>query len=136
MLRVFKVTSPMNVGAWILLVNGGASNTAAMLELLGRWKPLKAAAELLAAFFGPPLATYTGVLLADTAVPVWHEARQELPWLFGSSAVASAGAAACIFCDPSAAGPARRLAVGGVIAEGALMQTMELRLGETGEVYH
>ena len=35
MLRVFKVTSPMNVGAWILLVNGGASNTAAVLELLG-----------------------------------------------------------------------------------------------------
>ena len=34
MLRVFKVTSPMNVGSWILLVNGGASNTAAVLELL------------------------------------------------------------------------------------------------------
>jgi hypothetical protein len=41
-----------------------------------------------------------------------------------------------MFLDPSEAGPARRLAVAGVVAEGALMQTMELRLGEVGEVYH
>src|SRR5207253_4031234 len=77
MLRIFKVTSPMNVGAWILLVNGGASNTAAVLELLGILKPIKLLAEVVAAFFGPALATYTGVLVADTAIPVWHEARQE-----------------------------------------------------------
>ena len=136
MLRVFKVTSPMNVGAWVLLVNGGASNTAALLELLGILKPLKLLAELVAALFGPPLATYTGVLVADTAVPVWHEGRRELPWVFGASAAASAGAAACLFCDPRDAAPARRLAVAGVLGEGALMQTMGLRLGETGEVYH
>ena len=136
MLRVFKVTSPMNVGSWVLLVNGGASNTAAVLELLGILKPVKLLAETVAALFGPALATYTGVLVADTAVPVWHEARQELPWIFGASAAASAGASACMFLDPSDAGPARRLAIGGAVAEGALMQTMELRLGETGEVYH
>jgi formate-dependent nitrite reductase membrane component NrfD len=136
MLRVFKVTSPMNVGSWILLVNGGASNTAAVLEALGTLKPVKLLAELVAALFGPPLATYTGVLVADTAIPVWHNARQELPWLFGASAAASAGAAATIFLDPDEAGPARRLAVAGVVAEGAAMQTMELRLGEVGEVYH
>ena len=110
--------------------HGGGARAARTL------KPVKLLAELVAALFGPPLATYTGVLLADTAVPVWHEARQELPWLFGASAAASAGAAACLFLDPDDAGPARRLAVGGVVAEGALMQTMELRLGETGEVYH
>ncbi len=77
-------------------------------------------AELVAALFGPPLATYTGVLIADTAVPVWHEGRQELPWIFGASASASAGAAACVFLDPADAGPARRLAVGGALVEGAL----------------
>ena len=136
MLRVFKVTSPMNVGAWILLVNGGASSTAALLERLGALKPVRLLAELVAALFGPPLATYTGVLVADTAIPAWHEARRELPWLFGASAAASAGAAACVFLPPSEAGPARRLAVGGVAAEGAAMYTMELRLGELGEVYH
>ena len=136
MLRVFKVTSPMNVGAWVLLVSGGASSTAALLELLGRLNPVKLAAEVVSAFFGPPLATYTGVLLADTAVPVWHEGRHELPWLFGASAAASAGAAACLFLDPADAAPARRLAVGGVAAEGTLVHAMELRLGEVGEVYH
>jgi formate-dependent nitrite reductase membrane component NrfD len=136
MLRVFKVTSPMNVGSWILLANGGASNTAAVLELFGILKPIKALAEAVAALFGPALATYTGVLVSDTAIPVWHEARQELPWLFGASAAASAGAAAAIFLDPSDARPARRLAVGGVLAEGTLVHAMELRLGETGEVYH
>ncbi|MGH2936353.1 MAG: NrfD/PsrC family molybdoenzyme membrane anchor subunit [Gaiellaceae bacterium] len=135
MLRVVKVTSPMNVGAWVLLVSGGASNTAAALELAGWLKPVKLAAEAVAAVAGPPLATYTGVLVADTAVPVWHQGRHELPWIFGASAAASAGAAACMFLDPGDAGPARRLAVGGVAAEGALMQTMELRLGEVGEVY-
>jgi formate-dependent nitrite reductase membrane component NrfD len=135
MLRVVKVTSPMNIGAWILLVSGGASNTAALLELRGRLKPVKLAAETVAALAGPPLATYTGVLVADTAIPVWHEARHELPWVFGASAAASAGAAACMFLDPGDAGPARRLAIGGVALEGSVMQAMELRLGQIGEVY-
>src|SRR5581483_8893999 len=120
MLRVFKVTSPMNVGAWVLL---------------GILKPIKLLAETVAAFFGPPLATYTGVLVADTAVPVWHEGRHELPWIFGASATASAGAAACVFLDPDDAGPARRCAIGGVAAEGAGMELMARRLGEVGEVY-
>ncbi|MBV8064848.1 MAG: polysulfide reductase NrfD [Actinobacteria bacterium] len=135
MLRVFKVTSPMNVGAWILLASGGASNTAALLELLGWLKPVKLAAEAVAALAGPPLATYTGVLLSDTAIPVWHEGRHELPWIFGASAAASAGAAAALFLDPDDAGPARRLAIGGVAAEGFAMKAMASRLGEAGEVY-
>jgi hypothetical protein len=136
MLRVVKVTSPMNLGSWVLLVNGGATTTAAALQLLGKWKPVRVAASIVAALAGPPLATYTGVLVADTAIPVWHEGRQELPWIFGASAVASAGAVASMFVPPRDAGPARRLAVAGVLAEGALMQTMELRLGKLAEVYH
>jgi formate-dependent nitrite reductase membrane component NrfD len=135
MLRVVKVTSPMNVGSWVLLVSGGASNTAAVLELLCWLKPVKLLAEGVSTLAGPVLATYTGVLVADTAVPVWHEARRELPWIFAASAAASAGAAACVFVPPREAEPARRLAVAGVLAEGALMQLMELRLSEIGEVY-
>lgn len=135
MLRVVKVTSPMNLGSWTLLVNSGASTTAAMFELAGRLRPLRGAASVVSTLSGPPLATYTGVLIADTAVPVWHEARRELPWIFGASAVASAGAAASMLVDPWDARPARRLAVAGVLAEGALMQAMELRLGKIGEVY-
>ncbi len=48
MFRVFKVTSPMNLGSWVLLVNGGASTTAALLELLGRLKRVKVLAEVMA----------------------------------------------------------------------------------------
>jgi formate-dependent nitrite reductase membrane component NrfD len=136
MLRVVKPTSPMNIGSWILLASGGASTTAALLERIGRLKPLQVLAEAVATLTGPLLATYTGVLVADTAVPVWHEARHELPWIFGASAAASAGAAATMFVPPRDAGPARRLAVAGVLAEGALMHVMELRLGKVGEVYH
>ena len=136
MFRVVKVTSPMNVGSWVLLVSGGASTTAAALQLLGRFRPLRIAASAVSALAGAPLATYTGVLIADTAVPVWHEGRRELPWIFGASAAAGAGAAAAVFAHPRDAGPARRLAVAGVLAEGALMQAMERRLGPIGEVYH
>lgn len=136
MLRVVKVTSPMNIGSWVLLVSGGASTTAALLELAGRLKPIKILAEAVSTLSGPALATYTGVLISDTAVPVWHDGRHELPWIFGASAAASAGAAASIFVPLENAGPARRLAVAGVLANGALMQAMERRLGGVGEVYH
>jgi formate-dependent nitrite reductase membrane component NrfD len=135
MLRVFKVTSPMSVGSWILVVSGGAGATAAALEQLGLLAPLKALAEAVWFASGPPLATYTGALLANTANPVWSEARGELPWLFGASATAAAGAAAAIATPGRCAGPARRAAVGGAVAELALTRVMEQRLGFVGEVY-
>jgi DMSO reductase anchor subunit len=136
MLRVFKITSPMSVGSWVLVVSGGASTTAAALEFLDRLKPVKMAAEVVAALFGPLLATYTATLVSNTAVPVWHEGRQELPFVFGFSAGASAGAACALVLDPKEAGPARRLAIGGVVAENVAMGLMEGRLGFVGEPYH
>ena len=135
MFRVFKVTSPMSVGSWILLVSGGASSTAALLEATGRLTPVKYLAELVAAVSGGPLSVYTATLVSDTAVPVWHEGRHELPYLFGSSAAASAGAAASIAVAPEDAGPARRLAVGGAIVENVVMKAMEKRLGMLAEPY-
>jgi hypothetical protein len=134
MLRVFKVTSPMSVGSWVLFVSGGASTTAALLERLGRLKRIKVAAEAVSFLAGPPLATYTGTLLADTAIPVWHEARRELPWLFGASAAASAGAATTLFAGEEA-GPARRLAILGAAGALGLKEVMQRRLGFVGEVY-
>jgi formate-dependent nitrite reductase membrane component NrfD len=135
MLRVFKVTSPMSVGSWVLVLSGGASNTAALLELAGRLPRLKALAEAVSFATGPPLATYTGALLANTAIPVWSEGRDHLPWLFGASAAASAGAAVAIATPTDVAGPARRAAIGGVLAELGLMKAMVRRLGFVGEVY-
>lgn len=135
MLRVFKVTSPMSVGSWVLFVSGGSTTTAAALELTGRLRPLKLLATFASFLSGPPLATYTGALIANTAIPVWSEARDELPWLFGASATASAGAASAIFAPAETAGPARRAAIAGAAAELALSTTMEQRLGFVGEVY-
>jgi formate-dependent nitrite reductase membrane component NrfD len=136
MLRVFKVTSPMSVGSWILAVSSGASSLSAFLHAIRRLRRLSDAARAVAAASGAPLAVYTATLISDTAIPVWHEARRELPFLFGSSALASAGAAAVIAVPPAEAGPARRLAAGGALVENALMLAMERRLGMLGEPYH
>ena len=135
MLRVFKVTSPMSVGSWILAYSSAASSVSAFLNTIGRLPRTAELARTASAGSGAPLAVYTATLLSDTAIPVWHEARQELPFLFGSSAIASAGAAAAIAVPPTEAGPARRLAVGGVVVENVLFQLMEKRLGMVGEVY-
>jgi formate-dependent nitrite reductase membrane component NrfD len=135
MLRVFKVTSPMSVGSWILAYSSAASSVSAFLNTIGRLPKTAELARTASAASGAPLAVYTATLLSDTAIPAWHEARKELPFLFGSSAVASAGAAAAIAVTPAEAGPARRLAVGGVVIENVLFQLMEKRLGMVGEVY-
>jgi formate-dependent nitrite reductase membrane component NrfD len=135
MLRVFKVTSPMSVGSWILVCSGGASAIAAALERIRPLRPIKELAEGVWFLSGPPLATYTGALLANTAIPVWSEARDELPWLFGSSATACAGAAATFVTPPESAAPARRAAIGGALSELALGVAMEKKLGFVGEVY-
>jgi hypothetical protein len=135
MLRVFKVTSPMSVGSWILALSGGASTTAAALERLRVLSPLQDLSEAAWFLSGPPLATYTGALLANTAIPVWSEARDELPWIFGASATACAGAAAAIATPTWCAGPARRAAIGGIVAELGLVHAMEKKLGFVGEVY-
>jgi hypothetical protein len=135
MLRVFKVTSPMSVGSWVLTASGGSIAIAAASHLTGRRRGVGRAAGAVAAMLGPPLATYTAALVADTAVPVWHEARRELPFVFGASAAATAGAAATIATPPASAGPARALAAGGGFAALAGAALMERRLGDLGEPY-
>ena len=96
MLRMFKVTSPMSVGTWIVTFSGLASGLATSLEVIGRLPRAKLVAEAAAGALGPFLSTYTAALLADTAVPVWHEARRELPFVFAGSSAASAGAACAL----------------------------------------
>ena len=93
----------MSVGSWILVASSGTGRRGP--QALGTLQPLQRLAELGWFATGPPLATYTGALLANTAIPVWSEARGELPFVFGSSACASAGAAAAIFTAPASAGP-------------------------------
>lgn len=134
MLRVFKVTSPMSVGSWIATGTGATVGLATARSQLG-WFPRAGRAAGIAAGlgFGPGLATYTGVLLADTAVPVWHGARRELPFVFAGSAMASAGGAASALTPTASAGPARRLAAIGAALELMAAHRMERELGELGE---
>jgi hypothetical protein len=135
MLRVFKPTSPMSVGTWILSVFGTSSGIVAATDVLGVFPRLGKAAETVAALLGPALSTYTAVLIADTSIPVWHEARRELPLVFAASSAASAGAAATIFTTPRDAGPARRLLIGGTALEIAVSEAMKRRLGGLAEPY-
>jgi hypothetical protein len=136
MLRVFKPTSPMSMGSWALAAMGPAAVGAAVSDRLGILPGLGRAAEVISGVIGPSLCTYTGALVANTAVPVWHEARRELPLVFAGSALASAGAASTLLTSAADAGPARRLAVTGAMVELAAGQVMERRLGELGEPYH
>jgi hypothetical protein len=135
MLRMFKVTSPMSVGSWILSVSGATTTLAAANAWVGVFPRLSKLARPGAALFGLPLSTYTAALVANTAVPVWHEARRELPFVFGSGAALSAGAAALMVTPPPHAAPARRLALAGAVLESGMNELMRHRLGEHGEPY-
>jgi Polysulphide reductase, NrfD len=134
MLRVVKVTSPMSVGSWLLTITGAAVAPAAGYGVLGRPRAGRVA-QPIAAGLGLPVATYTAVLISNTSVPIWSEARWHLPVSFAAGAAASAGAAATMLTPPRHAGPARRLAIGGAIVESISTQVMERRLGELGEPY-
>jgi hypothetical protein len=136
MFRVFKVTSPMSVGSWVLGASGTANGVSAACELLGILPRIRLLGEVASALLGPILSTYTAALVADTAVPVWHEGRKELPFVFAGSSAATAGAAAMLVVPPESAGPARRLLLIGAVMEGTSMQVMEHRLGFVGEPYH
>jgi formate-dependent nitrite reductase membrane component NrfD len=136
MLRLFKVTSPMSVGSWVL-VGSGLTTTVAAADAWSGLVPAPVArpARALAAALGLPLATYTAALLANTAVPVWHEARRILPFVFAAGAATSASAAALVTTPPEAAAPARRLAVGGAVVAVTATEVMTRRLGPLGAPY-
>jgi Polysulphide reductase, NrfD len=136
MLRLFKVTSPMSVGSWLLSASGLATTVAAA-DAWTPYVPVPAGrvARVAAGALGLPLTTYTAALIANTAVPVWHEARATLPFVFAASGAMSAGAAAVVATPAKRAAPARRLAIGGAVAGLAGLQVMERRLGDLGEPY-
>ncbi|MER7153117.1 NrfD/PsrC family molybdoenzyme membrane anchor subunit, partial [Streptomyces lydicus] len=96
MLRVLKPTSPMSIGSWLLSGYGPAAGAAALSAVTGRLPRAGAAATATAAVLGPAVATYTAVLAADTAVPAWHGAHRELPYLFAASATAAAAGMALV----------------------------------------
>jgi hypothetical protein len=132
MLRVIKPTSPLSIGSWILSPFAAFASAAAASELTGIAPLLGRLAGWAAALFGPPLASYTGVLLSDTAVPAWHEARGELPVLFAASGAAAGAGVQLVITGLRGTRhermPMVRLAVAGAAAELAVGQLLEQRL--------
>ena len=147
MLRVFKPTSPMSVGTWILTAYGpgrvvaGAAEVARLLplgfgrlgRLLDRARP---PAGLAAAALAPAVASYTAVLLTDTSTPAWHDAHRELPFVFVASARPPPGGLGMICAPLAEAGPARRLAVIGAAVELVVEHRMEQSMGLSAETLH
>lgn len=136
MLRVFKPTSPLSVGSYILAPFSAAAGATAAVELLGWFPKLKRFGGVVAAVFGGPLATYTGVLLGNTAVPSWHEFHRQLPFVFGGSAMA-AGGGICLALTPlSESEPARKMAIIGAGIELAAVRAVEHSESVVSEPFH
>lgn len=121
MLRVFRPSSPMNMGSWLLTAFGALSSAAAAPTVIALPLAARRAADLAgygAGLLGLPLVGYTGVLLANTAVPIWQGGRRSLPVLFAFSGAASAGALFELWRPPGAgAAMARRLGLVSTAAE-------------------
>ncbi|WP_407567162.1 NrfD/PsrC family molybdoenzyme membrane anchor subunit [Polymorphospora sp. A560] len=133
MLRVFKPSSPMSVGSWLLAGYGPLAGLAAGSQVTGLLPRLGRFGTAGAALLGPAVAAYTAALIADTAVPTWHEAYRELPALFVGSAAASAGGLGLLVAPAGEAGPARRAAVLGTAVELVAARRMDRRLGLVAE---
>ncbi|PRX43429.1 polysulfide reductase NrfD [Prauserella shujinwangii] len=135
MLRVFKPTSPMNMGSWLLTAYGPCAGAAALSAVTGRLPRIGALATAGAALTGPAVAAYTAALVSDTAVPAWHDGHRELPYVFTGSAAVGAGGLGLLAAPDREAGPARNLALFGTVLELAAFRRMERRLGMVAEPY-
>lgn len=99
MLRVFKLQSPMSIGVYI--VSAFAPPTV-MAKIANRLrgngsglllKLVENSAGMVSALLGLGMATYTGVLIGATAIPVWNENIDSLPVHFALSGLATATSA-------------------------------------------
>jgi formate-dependent nitrite reductase membrane component NrfD len=88
MLRIFRRTSPMSLGTYILSAFSLLSGAAAFL-------PGKAAraAQIPAAAAGAGMSTYTAALLSATSTPLWAAQAESLGPRFAASSMATAAAA-------------------------------------------
>jgi DMSO reductase anchor subunit len=135
MFRIFKLRSPMSTGAWCLGAFSACGGGAVAADLLGR-RGAARALTAATAVFGTYLGSYTGVLLASTAVPAWHQSRRFLAPIFICTASASGAAATRLALtatddrrgDPTRAGLAALETVA-MTAELALSAANERRLG-------
>ncbi|RBY77696.1 nitrite reductase [Geodermatophilus sp. TF02-6] len=136
MLRVLKPTSPLSVGSYILAPFSAAAGATAAVELLGWFPRLKRFGGAVAAVFGGPLATYTAVLLSNTAVPSWHAFHGKMPFVFGGSAMAAGGGLCLAFTPLAESAPAHKMAIIGAGIELAALRGIERNDSIVAEPYH
>ncbi|MGY1840547.1 NrfD/PsrC family molybdoenzyme membrane anchor subunit [Modestobacter sp. SYSU DS0985] len=135
MLRVFKPTSPLSVGSWILAPFSALATATAGAHVLNRFPQLRRLSGVGAAVLGGPMTTYTAALLADTAVPSWHEAHRQLPFVFAGSAMAAGGGITSALTPVDQASPARKVAAVGAAIELGMMHRVERDHGLVSEPY-
>jgi formate-dependent nitrite reductase membrane component NrfD len=127
MLRVFKIQSPMSVGAWTLPVFSAAAVASLAAHEVGHaptWVALAGAlAAILAALTGLVLATYTGVLIGVTAIPVWSAHVRVLPLVFGLSGLGAAVSLLELVGDRTS--PLNVMGMGVALAETCLLVWLE-----------
>jgi len=77
MMRTFKFWDPMSLGAWAVGVFGLFTFVSSVLSLSSSEShaALRRKIGLVGIFFGFFLASYTGVLLSNSALPFWRDAR-------------------------------------------------------------
>ena len=139
MTRIFKPRSPMNMGAWCLVVFSGSSALAVGCDVIGRPKAARALGALTA-LFGSYLGSYTGVLLACTAVPLWARSRTILGPAFVATATATGAAATrlvLVACGLPRGHPTRRalgaIETASMLTELSISALGERRLGDAAE---
>jgi hypothetical protein len=135
MLRVFKVTSPMSVGSWLLAAYAPAAFAAAASSATGRLPLAGRVATVGAAALGPGVASYTAALISDTAVPAWHDGYREMPYVFVGSAAMAAGGAGMLTAPRHQHLLPRRAATLGAITELTAAQLMKRRIAMVAEPY-
>ncbi len=121
MLRVLRPSSPMSVGSWSL---AGTGMMATLSLLQGDRSGV--VTRYGTALGGLLVAGYTGVLLGNTANPLWRERRLLLPMLFMSSAAAStAGVLQMMPLDKREEKVVQRFGMVGKAGEAACMVAMQ-----------
>ena len=142
MLRIFKPRSPMNLGAWCLIAFSSTAAAAVGADVLQRPRAARGLGATTA-LLGGYLGSYTGVLLATTAVPLWARSRAVLGPVFVCTAAASGAAATrLVLVAGGMAGehPTQRalghVETASIVAELALSAANRRHLGELAAVMH
>lgn len=98
MLRIFRKTSPMSIGSWILTGFSSFTGLTAIAQFfkspLRPWtRKLARVAQVPAGLTGAGMSTYTGSLISATSSPAWAAQPRLITARFACSAMASAAAA-------------------------------------------